>query len=146
MNATRRFALLLGSSLLACACENRAVPVTHRVELRPTSGELVELVPKEGSPPYCLVYSIAEHGTIRQLTMNDENESFDCPPGVPIGNIAFRIPKKEGKARIYAIFSDQKLSAATVAQQINDLGTPNFSTLDLRVPGKAVSDVIEYTP
>ena len=53
---------------------------------------------------------------------------------------SFRIPKAEGKARIFVIFSDQKLAAATVAQQINDLGTPIFSTLDLRVPGKAVSD------
>jgi hypothetical protein len=48
--------------------------------------------------------------------------------------------------RIYIIFSDQKLSASSVAQQINDLGTSSFNTLDLRVPGKAVTDVIEYTP
>jgi hypothetical protein len=144
MIATRPVALLLGFSLFGC--ENRAPPVAHRIDLRETPGELVELVPKEGNPPYCLVYSIAERGTIRQLTMNEENESFDCPAGVAVGHIGFRIPKKEGKARIYVIFSDQKLSAATVAQQINDLGTPNFSTLDLRVPGKAVSDVIEYAP
>ncbi len=146
MKAARRFVVVLGSSLLALACEKRAAPVTHRVELRQAPGELLELVPKDGNPPYCLVYSIAEGGPIRQLTMNEENESFDCPPGVPIGKIGFPIPQKEGKARIYVIFSDQKLSASTVAQQINDLGTPNFSTLDLRVPGKAVSDVIEYTP
>jgi len=144
MNTTRRFALLFGLSLLGC--ENRAAPGAHRVELRQTPGELVELVPKEGSPPYCLVYSIAERGTIRQLTMNEENQSFDCSAGVAIGGTGFRIPKKEGKARIFVIFSDQKLSAATVAQQINDLGTPNFSALDLRLPGKAVTEVIEYTP
>jgi len=144
MIAARRFAVLLGLWLLGC--ESRPAPGVHRVELRKTSTDLVEFVPKEGAPPYCLVYSIAEHGMIRQLTMNETNESFDCPPGAPIGNMAFRIPKSEGKARIYVIFSDQKLAAATVAQQITDLGTPNFSTLDLRVPGKAVSDVIEYTP
>jgi hypothetical protein len=106
----------------------------------------VELVPKEGLPPYCLAFSIAERGIIRQLTMNEEDESFDCPPGVAIASTGFRIPKAEGKARIFVIFSDQKLLASTVAAQITDLGTPNFSTLDLRVPGKAVSDVIEYTP
>jgi len=144
MIAARRLALLLGCSLLGC--ETRAPPVAHRVEVREVPGELVELVPKEGSPPYCLVYSIAERGPIRQLTMNEENESFDCPPGVAIGHTGFRVPKKEGKARIYVIFSDQKLSASTVAQQISDLGTPHFSTLDLRVPGKAVSEIIEYTP
>ena len=145
MIATRRFALLLAFAL-ALGCENRAAPVAHRVELRQVTGELLELVPKEGSPPYCLVYSIAERGPIRQLTMNEENESFDCPPAVAIGRTGFRIPKAEGKARIFIIFSDQKLSASTVAEQINDVGKSNFSTLDLRVPGKAVSDIIEHTP
>ena len=140
----RRLAVLL--SLWLIGCESRPPPTVHRVELSKTSNDLVELVPKEGVPPYCLVYSIAERGTIRQLTMNETNDSFDCPPGVAIGDTAFRIPKAEGKARIFVIFSDQKLAAATVAHQINDLGTPSFSTLDLRVPGKAVSDVLEYTP
>jgi hypothetical protein len=144
MIAARRLAVLLGLWLIGC--ESRSGPVAHRVELRKASDDLVELVPKEGVPPYCLVYSIAEGGTIRQLTMNDTNDSFDCPAGAPIGNTSFRIPKAEGKARIFVIFSDQRLAAATVAHQINDLGTPHFSTLDLRVPGKAVSDVIEYTP
>ena len=127
-------------------CESRSAPVVHHVELRKTSNDNVELIPKEGVPPYCLVYSIAEKGTIRQLTMNETNDSFDCPPGAAIGDTSFRSPRHEGKARIYVIFSDQKLSAATVAQQINDLGTASFSTLDLRVPGKAMSDVLEYTP
>jgi len=144
MTATCRLAPLF--ALLLFGCESRPAPAAHRVEVRQVPGEQLELVPKEGAPPYCLVYSIAERGTIRQLTMNDANESFDCPPGAPIGGTAFRIPKAEGKARIYVIFSDQKLAAASVAQQISDLGTPNFSTLDLRVPGKAVSDIIEYAP
>ena len=109
-------------------------------------GELVALVPYEGNPPYCLVYSIAERGTIRQLTMNETNDSFECPAGAPIGDTTYRIPKSEGKARIFAVFTDQKLSSTTVATQIGDLGTPSFSPLDLRIPGKAVSDVIEYTP
>jgi hypothetical protein len=148
MTAMRAIMLFVGVALLGAAlpgCENRAAPAVHRVELREV-GDLVELVPKQGNPPYCLVYSIAERGPIRQLTMNEENESFDCPPGVAIGTTGFRIPKKEGRARIFVIFSDQKLSAATVAEQISDLGKPSFSALDLRVPGKAVSDVIEYAP
>jgi hypothetical protein len=143
MLPARRFALLFGLFLLGC--EKKPPPVAHRVEMR-QAGDLLELVPKEGTPPYCLVYSIAEGGTIRQLTMNEENDSFDCPAGAPIAKSGFRIPKKEGKVRIYIIFSDQKLSASSVAQQINDLGTATFNTLDLRVPGKAVTDVIEYTP
>jgi len=144
MIAARRLAVLLGLWLIGC--ESRPAAGVHRVEVRKTSNDLVELVPKEGALPFCLVYSIAEGGTIRQLTMNETNDSFDCPAGAPIGNTSFRIPKVEGKARIFVIFSDQRLAAAPVAQQINDLGTPSFSTLDLRVPGKAVSDVIEYTP
>jgi hypothetical protein len=143
MFPTRRFALLC--AIFLCGCDTKSSPVAHRVEMR-QAGDLLELVPKEGMPPYCLVYSIAEGGTIRQLTMNEENDSFECPAGAPIAKSGFRIPKKEGKARIYVIFSDQKLSAASVAQQINDLGTPNFNALDLRIPGKAVTDVIEYTP
>lgn len=145
MIAARRIAYWVGFSLFGFACDKGPPPVVHKVELRQHE-DLVELVPKAGNPPFCLVYSVAEKGPIRQLTMNEANESFDCPAGEPIAQTGFRIPKKEGKARIYVIFSDQKLNAATVAQQINDLGTPNFSTLDLRVPGKAVSDVIEYTP
>src|SRR5688572_20433190 len=122
-----RLAVLLGLWLIGC--EGRPAPAAHRVELRKTSNDLVELVRKEGISPYCLVYSTAEYGTIRQLTMNETNDSFECPPGAPIGNTPFRIPKSEGKARIFVIFSDQKLPAASVAQQINDLGKPNFSTL-----------------
>ena len=148
MTAARRIALSFSLSLLGplFGCENRAPPVAHRVEIRQVPGDLLELIPKEGSPPYCLVYSTAEKGPVRQLTMNEANESFDCPPGVPIGPVTFRIPKAEGKARIFILFSDQKLLASTIAAQLSDLGTPSFSPLDLRVPGKAASDVIEYTP
>lgn len=144
MIATRRLAFLLG--FVAIGCESRPAPAGHRLELRKLADDLVELVPREGNPPYCLVYSIAERGTIRQLTMNETNDSFECPAGAPVGEEKYRIPKSEGKARIFAVFTDQKLSATTVATQIGDLGTSHFSPLDLRIPGKAVSDVIEYTP
>jgi hypothetical protein len=142
MSAVRPAALFVTLVLVGC----RKPPTSHRVELRKQPGDLVELVPNEGNPPYCLVYSVAEHGAIRQLTMNETNDSFDCPAGVPIGKTTYRIPKSEGKARIFVLFSDQKLLATTVATQISDLGSPNFNTLDLRVPGRAVSDVIEYEP
>lgn len=127
-------------------CDNKPPAAIHRVEIRQKGDDLVELVPKEGNPPFCLVYSIAEHGTIRQLTMNEKNDSFECPAGAPIGATTYRIPKSEGKAKIFVIFTDQKLLAHTVAAQISDLGTPSFSALDLRVPGKAVSDIVEYAP
>ena len=126
-------------------CDNKPA-VVHRVDIRKAAGDLVELVPKEGNPPFCLAYSIAEKGTIRQLTMNDQNEAFECPANEPIGKTTYRIPKAEGKAKIFVIFTDQKISSATLATQIGDLGTPSFNALDLRVPGKAVSDVVEYAP
>jgi hypothetical protein len=144
MRALGGLVVLLGVVLFGC--ESKQPATMHRVEIRPKGPDLVELVPKDGNPPFCLVYSIAEHGTIRQLTMNETNDSFECPAGVPIGNTTYRIPKSEGKAKIFVIYTDQKLLAHTVATQISDLGTPTFSALDLRVPGKAVSDVVEYTP
>jgi hypothetical protein len=144
MMTMRRLAFLL--CFLVVGCEGRPPQGAHRLELRKLPGDLVELVPREGNPPYCLVYSIAERGTIRQLTMNETNDSFECPAGAAIGDAKYSIPKSEGKARIFAVFTDQKLSATTVATQIGDLGTPSFSPLDLRIPGKAVSDVIEFTP
>ncbi|MET0595279.1 MAG: hypothetical protein ABW133_21445 [Polyangiaceae bacterium] len=137
--------LAFSIAVLLLGCDNKPAAV-HRVEIRKLPGDLVELVPKEGNPPYCLAYSIAEKGTIRQLTMNDANEAFECPAAEPIGKTTYRIPKKEGKAKIFVIFTDQKISSATLATQIGDLGTPSFNALDLRVPGKAVSDVVEYEP
>jgi hypothetical protein len=143
MRALGGFAVSLGICLFGC--DNKPAAV-HRVDIRKLSGDLVELVPKEGNPPYCLAYSIAEKGTIRQLTMNEKNDSFECPASEPIGKATYRIPKAEGKAKIFVIFTDQKVAATTISTQISDLGRPSFSALDLRVPGKAVSDVVEYEP
>jgi hypothetical protein len=79
--------------------------------------------------------------------MSEENESLDCPPGQPIGGASFRIPKVEGNVRIYVLFSDDKLRATSVADQMSDLAaSPSFSVLDLRLPGKVVSDVLDYRP
>jgi hypothetical protein len=144
MRALGGFFVMLG--VVFFGCDNKPAAAVHRVEIRQKGDDSVELVPKEGNPPFCLVYSIAERGTIRQLTMNEKNDSFECPAGEPIGKTTYRIPKSEGKAKIFVIFTDQKLLAHTVATQISDLGTPSFSALDLRIPGKAVSDVVEYTP
>src|SRR5215475_10003928 len=90
--------------LLAFGCKEPAQTV-HRVELRKVNGELVELVPLPGTPPHCLAFSIAQ-GVVRQLTMNPENTSVECAPGKPMGGERFRIPAREGKVRIYVLFSD----------------------------------------
>ena len=99
------FLLVVGS------CNQRAQPTVQHVELRKTERESLELVPVAGTPSYCLVFSIAESGVVRQLTMNADDASTHCEPGKPIGGQPFRIPAHEGKVRIYTIFSDQKLAA-----------------------------------
>jgi hypothetical protein len=138
----RSFALLL----LALGCKEPAGSV-HRVELRRVDGELVELVPLAGTPPYCLAFSIAKGGVVRQLTMNPENTSFDCAPGSPMGGERFRIPAREGKVKIYVLFSDQKLEAQPIADQIHEFaGKPDLTVLDLRAPGRVVTETIEFLP
>src|SRR4051794_38979642 len=128
-------------------CDRKPAPTAHRVELREKAGNLIELLPAEGTLPYCLAFSIAERGVVRQLTMGEDDKSLACPPGKPIGNVSFRILPSEGKVRIYVFFSEEKLAAGSLAQQVTELAkSPTFSALDLRVPGKVVSDALDYTP
>jgi hypothetical protein len=133
--------------LLALGCKETAQKV-HRVELHKVKGDLVELIPLEGTPPHCLAFSISQSGVVRQLTMNEDNLSADCAPGRPIGNgEPFRIPAREGKVRIYVLFSDQKLEAQPIADQIHEFASkPDLTVLDLRAPGRVVTDMIEFVP
>jgi hypothetical protein len=136
----------LGLVLVALSCKEPA-PSVRRVELHKASGELVELVPMAGTPPNCLAFSISASGVVRQLTMNSDGTSFECSPGQPIGGERFRIPAREGKVRIYVLFSDQKLEAAPIADQLHELARkPDLTVLDLRAPGRIVTDVVEFVP
>src|SRR6185436_342047 len=109
-------------SLLLLGCKSGSSQSAHRVELRKIDGELIELVPLVGLPPNCLVFSISQGGIVRELTKNAHGSSIECPPGRAIGGHPFQIPLREGKARIYAIFSDQKLLADPIAEQIVEHG------------------------
>jgi hypothetical protein len=132
--------------LLVLSCKQQAASA-HRVELRKVGGELVELVPLEGTPPNCLAFSISESGVVRQLTMNPENTSLACAPGRPMGEGPFRIPAREGKVRIYVLFADRPLEAQPIAEQIHELsGKPDLGVLDLRAPGRIVTDMVEFAP
>ncbi len=112
-----------------------------------TGRESLELVPVAGTPSYCLVFSIAESGVVRQLTMNADDASTHCEPGKPIGGQPFRIPAHEGKVRIYTIFSDQKLAAPPIAEQVRELGSKrDLSAFDLRAPGRVITDTLEFVP
>ena len=115
--------------------------------MRKVGAEQIELVPLAGVPPYCLVFSISQTGVVRQLTMTPDDASLECAAGSPIGGHTFQIPAREGKVRLVALFSDQKLSAPPIAEQIQELGgKPNLTVLDLRAPGRVVTDLLEFVP
>jgi hypothetical protein len=136
----------LGLLLLALGCKEPAEKI-HRIELRKVGGGLVELVPLPGTLPNCLAFSISESGVVRQLTMNPENTSLECAAGQPMGGERFRIPAREGKVRIYALFSDQKLEAQPIADQIHEFARkPDLTVLDLRAPGRILTDTVEFVP
>jgi hypothetical protein len=145
----KRWMALAVAAALGLGCEGKNSPATaHRAELHKISGNVVEIVPNEGQPEWCLVYTIAEGSkTIRQLTMSRDNRSFACVAGKPIGNVTFRIPVDEGAVHVYVFFSDQRLNAGSLAQQLYDLSTrPNFNVLDLRAPGRIVSERFDFIP
>jgi hypothetical protein len=138
----------LGLALaLGPGCKDAPQAPSHKIEVRKVSGDQIELVPLAGAPPNCLVFTISASGVVRQLTMNAEETSVDCEAGKRIGNDSFRIPSREGKVRIFAVFSDQKLAAPALAEQVNELGgKPGFTGLDLRAPGRVVTDLVEFVP
>ena len=137
---------ILAFLFLALGCKEPTK--VHRVELNKVKADTIELIPLEGTPPHCLAFSISQSGVVRQLTMNEENTSADCTPGRPIGNgEPFRIPAREGKVRIYVLFSDQKLEAQPIADQIHEFaGKPDLTVLDLRAPGRVFTDMVEFVP
>ena len=138
--------LALGSAL-GPSCKDAPLSPSHKIEVRRVAGDQIEIVPLAGTPTNCLVFTISASGVVRQLTMNAEQTSLDCEPGKQIGREPFRIPAREGKVRIFAVFSDQKLAAGPIAEQVNELGgKPGFTGLDLRAPGHVVTDLVEFAP
>ncbi|HEX4622316.1 MAG TPA: hypothetical protein VH208_12180 [Myxococcaceae bacterium] len=143
----RSGACLAVLALLGACTKGPSAP-QHRAELHKLGGEVIELVPAEGVPAFCVVFTISEKSKIiRQLTMNRRNDSFRCQPGTPIGNVTFRIPADEGPVKVYVFFSDQRLNAGSIAQQLYELSArPTFNVLDLRAPGNVMSERFDFTP
>ena len=131
--------------LLLSACARTGAPVS-RVEVRKISGDTVQIVPSEGQMPYCLVFTHSGKGVVRQLTMSKNNVSVKCPAGEPVLGQAYRVPVEEGPVTINVFFSDQRLEAASVANQLNDMANPSFSPIDFRLPGKVVVESIDFIP
>jgi hypothetical protein len=131
---------------VGCTQEQKpAVPT--RAELKTLSGSTVEIIPKEGQHPYCMLFTVSEKGIIRQLTMTRENRSIKCDAGKRIYNSSFRIPVEEGKVRAYIFFSDQRIQAGSVAQQLYDLrDKERVTAMDFRLPGSVTVEMLEFTP
>jgi hypothetical protein len=118
-----------------------------RAEIRSLGGSTVEVLPTAGQFPYCLMYTISERGVMRQLTMTRENRSIKCETGKPIANTSFRIPANEGKVKAYVIFSNERIPAGPVTQQLYELkGRERISALDMRLPGRVFVEMLEFAP
>ncbi len=135
-------------ALMSAGCkQEQPSTVATRAELKTMGGSTVEFIPKEGQHPYCLLYTVSEKGVIRQLTMTRENRSIKCDAGKPIYNSSFRVPVEEGKVRAYIFFSDQRINAGSVAQQLFDLrDKPKLTAMDFRLPGSVSVETLEFMP
>ncbi|WP_199243165.1 hypothetical protein [Vitiosangium sp. GDMCC 1.1324] len=132
--------------VLGCQGEQKPA-ASARAELKALGGSTVEFIPKDGQYPYCLLFTVSEKGVIRQLTMTRENRSIKCDAGKRIYNSSFRIPSEEGKVRAYVFFSDQRIQAGSVAQQLYDLrDKQRVTAMDFRLPGAVAMEMLEFTP
>jgi hypothetical protein len=129
-------------------CQQEQKPaIATRAELKTLSGSTVEFIPKDGQHPYCMLFTVSEKGIIRQLTMTRENRSIKCEPGKRIYNSSFRIPVEEGPVRAYIFFSDQRIQAGSVAQQLYDLrDKQRVTAMDFRLPGSVSVEMLQFTP
>lgn len=143
-----RWTWALAVVALGAGCsEGPKTPQPKRAELRSLGGTTVEVVPQAGQLPYCLLYTLSEKGVVRQLTMTRENRSIKCDAGKPIANTSFRIPANEGKVRAYIIFSDDRIQAGPVAQQLYELKDhERISAMDMRLPGRVFVETLDYSP
>jgi hypothetical protein len=64
-----------------------------------------------------------------------------------MGRTTYRIPADEGPVKVHIFFSDQRLDASSVAQQIAEsVGTPDFNPVNFRLPGRVYVETLEYVP
>lgn len=145
---TRWISAVAVVALGAVGCQQEQKPASPaRAELKAVSGSTMEIIPKEGQHPYCMLFTVSEKGIIRQLTMTRENRSIKCDPGKRIYNSSFRVPVEEGKIRAYIFFSDQRIQAGSVAQQLYDLrDKQRVTAMDFRLPGSVAVEMLEFAP
>ncbi|MCY1042421.1 hypothetical protein OV208_13945 [Corallococcus sp. bb12-1] len=143
-----RWTVLVAVLALGAACNEAKSPdKSSRVQLKKTGSATMEVIPSEGQLPYCLLYTMSEKGVIRQLTLTRENRSIRCDANRPVANTSFRIPVQEGKVRVYVFFSDERVQAGPVAQQLYDLrDKERVTAMDMRLPGRVFVETLEFTP
>jgi hypothetical protein len=137
--------VVAGAALALVACARSGIP-TPRVELRRIAGDTVQIVPGENQLPYCLVFTHSGKGVVRQLTISKNNVSVRCNAGEPVLGQTYRIPVDEGPVKIHIFFSDQRLEAASVANQLNEQSLRSFNPIDFRLPGQVVVETIDFIP
>lgn len=143
-----RSLLLAGLLLSAVACEKPPkAPPAKRASISRTGGTTFEILPAEGQHGFCLAYTVSRSGLTRQLTMSRSNLSYACTAGRPIGGHAYKMPLNEGPVRVYVFFTSQAVNAATISQQILDAKDRQaLSLMDMRLPGQANLEVLDFTP
>jgi hypothetical protein len=138
---------LLCGAVALVSCTHEGESSKGRAEVRRTGGTTFELLPVAGQLPYCLAFTHSHKGVTRQLTMSTQNLSFECPAGKAVGGRAFKVPLDEGPVKLHVLFSSERINAASVAEQLldqTDLGT--VSVMDLRLPGRATLETLEFSP
>ena len=135
----------LGALLVGCPAPPE---VKRKAELRNVGGSTIQVIPSEGQLPYCLVFTISESKVVRQLTMNRDNKSVKCEAGQPIGGVSFRVPREEGKVKVLVFYSDRKLEAGPLSEQVYELASEgkSFFAYDLRLPGDVRTETLEFVP
>lgn len=139
--------LILAAALAGCG-EKTAPTGDPRVELRQLGPESIQLLPAAGQFPFCLVFTASETGVVRRLTMPPDRMSVPCEAGQPIGGLTYKIPAREGKVKVYVLFSDQQVKADPIGTQVFELVSAKrpVSLIDMRVPGRAQLGTLEFTP
>lgn len=139
--------LALGLALVGCST-SEPPPRPQRVTLTPKSANTFALVPAEGQPPYCHVFTTTLTGVIWLQTPTESQMSVDCPAGQPITGADLRVPKREGKVKVHVIFSDQRLEAGPLQLQVQEMVQQHkpVTPFDLRAPGKVVIETVEFAP
>ena len=130
-------------ALTACKNGNLNAPGA-RLEVRKVTSDTVQFVPTKGQLPYCLIFTRAANGVLRQMTMTLSNRSVDCPEGKPVMGETYKIPPGEGAVKILAFFSNKRINAGSIAEQLFE--KPDASPIDLRLPGDVSAQTLSFTP